>query len=227
MRFARESRWKVSPAEAIALQREIAALVSLEDRVDRLDLVAGLDLALGRFSDEGRVALVVWRPSDGGVVESLALELPLTMPYIPGLLAFREGPLIEEALARMQSEPDLLMLDGQGIAHPRRCGIAAQIGVLTDRPTIGVAKSRLFGHSVEPGPNPGDRAPLLAPAGDQIGVVLRTRCGSKPLYISPGNHVSPDRAADLVVACLRGHRLPEPTFLADRLSKNKGDGATA
>lgn len=220
MRLARQSRWEVTPAEAIAQQREIAQLVSLEDRIERLDLVAGIDLAMGRFSGQGRVALVVWRPADGAVLERFALELPLRMPYIPGLLAFREGPLIEEALARMESEPDAFMLDGQGIAHPRRCGIAAQIGVLLDRPTIGVAKSRLFGHSGEPGPNPGDREPLLAPGGEQIGIVLRSCAGSKPLYVSPGNHISPDRAAEVVMACLRGHRLPEPTFLADRLSKH-------
>jgi deoxyribonuclease V len=210
----------------MALQRELAALVSLENRVTRLDLVAGVDLAVGRFDELGRAAVVVWRPSDDTIVESHAVELALTMPYIPGLLAFREGPLVEAALRGIRSEPDVLLVDGQGIAHPRGAGIASQLGVLLDRPTVGVAKSRLFGHAPEPGPNPGDRVPLMAPRGRQIGEVVRTRLRANPLFISPGHHVSVEKATEIVLACLRGHRLPEPTHLADRLSKTRpGRGA--
>jgi deoxyribonuclease V len=205
--------------EAFALQRQLALLVSLQDRLSSAELIAGVDLAIGREAALGRGAVVVWQRETGEVVESLAVEAPLPMPYVPGLLAFREGPVVEKALREMRSEPDLLLFDGQGIAHPRGLGIAAHLGVLLDRPTVGVGKTRLFGHAPEPGPNPGDRQPLLAPDGRQIGVFLRTRAGSKPVYVSPGNHVSPDNAADLVMSCLRGHRLPEPVFLADRLSK--------
>lgn len=182
-------------------------------------MVAGVDLALGRFAKEGRVAVVVWDRAGGSVIERIALELPLTLPYIPGLLAFREGPLVEEALGRLRSEPDVLLFDGQGIAHPRGLGIAAHVGVLLDRPTIGIGKTRLYGNFTEPGPNPGDASPLTARDGEQIGVVLRSRAGSKPLFVSPGNHVSPETAARVVMDCLRGHRLPEPVHLADRLSK--------
>jgi deoxyribonuclease V len=158
------------------------------------------------------------------VVESVAVELPLRMPYIPGLLAFREGPLVEAALRQVRSEPDVVLVDGQGLAHPRRCGIACQLGVYLDRPAIGVAKSRLTGHAPEPGPEPGDREPLLTPDGTQIGVLLRTRLRSKPLYVSPGHYVSPDRAGEIVMSCVRGHRLPEPIHLADRLSKERDRG---
>src|SRR5262249_634538 len=137
------------------------------------------------------------------------------------LLALREGPLIEEALLQLRAEPDVLLMDGHGIAHPRGCGITSQVGVLLDRPTIGVAKSRLWGQPRQPGPPPRAPEPLLAPDASQTGVALRTRAGSKPLYISPGNHVSLQRAAEIVLACVRGHRLPEPTHIADRLSKER------
>lgn len=211
------------PARAFALQRELASHVSLEDRLTSPPrLVAAMDLALGRMEAHGRAAVVVWRTEDRAVVEQVAVERPIRMPYIPGLLAFREGAVVQAALDEVCSEPDLLLVDGQGIAHPRGLGIAAHLGVLLDLPTIGVAKSRPYGQAEEPGPNAGDQTPLLAPDGRQIGVVLRTRPGSKPLYVSPGHHVSPIVAAVLVRACLRGHRLPEPVFLADRLSKARG-----
>jgi deoxyribonuclease V len=217
--FAVTPRWDLPIPEAAALQRQLAARVSLDDRVRRLDLVAGIDLALGRYAGEGRAAVVVWRSVDGEVVEQVTVEQPLRMPYVPGLLAFREGPLAEAALRSLRAEPDLLLFDGQGIAHPRGLGIAAHLGVLLDRPAVGVAKSRLFGRADEPGPYPGDRADLLAPDGRRIGIVLRTRLKGKPLWVSPGHAVSVDRAAECVMACLRGHRLPEPVWLADRLSK--------
>jgi deoxyribonuclease V len=224
--FVRQPRWDVPVPEAIAIQRELAKLVSLEDRVGELNLIGAVDLAVGRVGELGRAAAIVWRLSDGAVVEQVAIERPLTIPYIPGLLAFREGPLVEEALRLVRSEPDVLLVDGQGLAHPRRCGIACQLGVLLDRPTIGIGKSRLYGIDRVPGPNPGDCEPLVAPDGELLGVILRTRAGSKPLYVSPGSHVSPERAGEIVLACLRGHRLPEPVFLADRLSKDR-PGRTA
>lgn len=221
MEFIRAPRWDLPPTEAIALQRELASQVQLEDRVDGVELVAGVDMALGRFAETGRAAVVVWRVSDGQVVEQVALELPISLPYIPGLLAFREGPLVEAALRQIRSEPDVVMVDGQGIAHPRRMGIAAHLGVLLGRPTLGVGKTRLFGRADEPGPEVGDRTPLLAPDGEQIGVFLRTSRRGNPVYVSPGQFITPETAGDVVMTCLRGHRLPEPIFLADRLSKDR------
>lgn len=221
MKFAREPQWDLPPTAAIALQRELASHVRLEDPVTEIELVAGVDMALGRFAETGRAAVVVWRVSDGSVVEQLALELPITLPYIPGLLAFREGPLVEAALRQIKTEPDVVMFDGQGIAHPRRMGIAAHLGVLLGRPTLGVGKTRLFGRADEPGPESGDRTPLLAPDGEQIGVFLRTSRRGNPVYVSPGHFMTPAAAAEAVMTCVRGHRLPEPIFLADRLSKDR------
>ena len=219
MEFVRQPQWDLPPTQAIAFQRALAAEVDLEDVVERVEIIAGVDMALGRFAETGRAAVVVWRASDGAVLEEVTVELPITLPYIPGLLAFREGPLVEAALRKVTIEPDVLLFDGQGIAHPRRLGIAAHLGVLLDRLTIGVGKTRLFGHADPPGPTPGDRTPLRAPDGEQIGVFLRTSPRGNPVYVSPGNYVSPETAGDIVMACVRGHRLPEPVFLADRLSK--------
>lgn len=221
MEFARTPRWDLSVAEMIAVQKEMAPLVSLETTVEEVRLVAGVDLALGREDEPGRGVVVVWRPADGAVVEESVVEMPITIPYIPGLLAFREGPLVEAALRNLKSEPDLLLFDGQGIAHPRGLGIAAQVGVLLDRPTIGIGKTRLFGRAEDPGPEPGSRTPLLHPDGRLLGALLRTRRGCKPVYVTPGHRVSPDAAADLAMNCVRGHRLPEPVHLADRLSKTR------
>jgi deoxyribonuclease V len=224
MEFVRPARWDLPARDAIALQRELASLVSLTDdlaSVEAVELVLGLDMALGRFTDHGRAAAVLWRPSDGEVLERHTVELPIRIPYIPGLLAFREGPLVEAVLREVRTEPDVVMVDGQGIAHPRRLGIAAHLGVLLDRPSIGIGKTRLFGRAEDPGPEPGDRTPLLAPDGAQIGVLLRTSTRGNPLYVSPGHRVSPSMAGDIAMACVRGHRLPEPVFLADRLSKTR------
>jgi deoxyribonuclease V len=221
MNFTRTPVWDLLRAKATALQRELAREVSLEDRVGEVRLIAGVDLAVGRFGELGRGAVVVWRLEDEAVVESITVELPLTIPYIPGLLAFREGPLVEAALRQVRSEPDVVMVDGHGISHPRGLGIAAHLGVLLDRPTIGVAKSPLYARGPDPGPDPGDRAALSTPRGEPIGYQLRTRTRSKPVYVSPGNHLTPETAVDLVWRCCRGHRLPEPTFLADRLSKTR------
>jgi deoxyribonuclease V len=221
VRFARSPHWNLTFTEAARLQTELAPLVSFDDRVPPCNLVAAVDLAMGRWAKTGRVAVVVWRPSDGEVVEEALLELPMTVPYVAGFLALREGPLIEEALKEIRSEPDVLLVDGHGVCHPRRFGIAAQLGVLLDRVTIGVGKTHLCGMRCEPGPETGDRVPLLTEQGEQIAVLLRSRTGSKPIYVSTGHRISHDAAAEVVMTCMRGHRLPEPLFLADRLSKTR------
>jgi deoxyribonuclease V len=215
----RPAKWSLTPTEAVAWQRELAPLVSLVDQPGDFRLIAGVDLALGRFAKEGRAAALVWDRESGEVVEYATVERPIPLPYIPGLLAFREGPLIEEALAQIQSAPDVILVDGHGIVHPRRFGIGAHIGVLADCVTIGIGKTPFFGTTADPGAIPGDHTPILAPEGELIGYTLRSRAGSKPIFVSPGHHVSPQRAVEIVMACMGGHRLPEPLHLADRLSK--------
>jgi deoxyribonuclease V len=219
VKFARPPHWNLSFSEAARLQTELAPLVSFDDRVPPCDLVAAVDLAMGRWAKSGRVAVVVWDRLSSTVVEEVLLELPLTVPYVPGFLALREGPLIEVALGKLRSDPDVLLIDGHGVAHPRRFGIAAQLGVLLDRVTIGVGKTRLCGIPAEPGPAVGDRVPLISEEGENIGVLLRSRAGCRPLYVSTGHRISHDAAAEVVELCLRGNRLPEPLHLADRLSK--------
>lgn len=221
MRFVSPARWEIPLTEASALQRELADRVSLDPPDGFPSLAAGVDLAFPRFTGHGRVAVVVWRTTDGEVVEQLRHAGPVPRPYVPGFLAFREGPLIEEALGLLSLAPDVLLVDGHGIAHPRGLGIAAHLGVLLDRPVIGVAKSPLWGEWEIPAPDAGSRSPLRTPDGRVVGTVLRTRAGSRPVWVSPGHRASVEWSCAVVERCLRGKRLPEPLHLADRLSRQK------
>ena len=149
------------------------------------------------------------------LVEVTIVEEPVRFPYIPGLLSFREAPAIEKAVTRLRQRPDLLLVDGQGIAHPRRMGVAAHLGLLLDIPAVGCAKSRLCGQATEPGPEAGSWTPLVE-GEEVIGAVLRTRVGVKPLYVSIGHRVDLEGARRWVLACCRGYRLPEPSRWAHR-----------
>ena len=146
--------------------------------------------------------------------------MPTGFPYIPGLLSFRELPVVLKALQQLSELPDLLMVDGQGIAHPRRLGIAAHLGIMLDWPAIGVAKSRLTGKYNEPGNRKGDQSPLLD-KNEKIGTVLRSKDNTAPLFISPGHRMSQETALEFTLQCLVKHRLPEPTRIADKISKEK------
>ena len=150
------------------------------------------------------------------LVEKVYSHGPVTMPYVPGFLSFREAPNVVQAFAKLQTRPDVLMVDGHGIAHPRRVGIAAHLGVLLDVPTFGVAKNKLTGTFQEPGPEKGSTAPLTdARSGELIGEVVRSKANVLPLFVSPGHRCDQATATRLTLACLRGYKLPEPTRLAD------------
>jgi len=136
-------------------------------------------------------------------------------PYIPGLLAFREGPAIIETFKKLRQRPDLLIIDGQGIAHPRGFGIACHVGVLLDIPAMGIAKKRLYGNYDEPGEKRGSSSPLMSKEGDVIGSVLRTRDNTKPVFVSPGHRLDTESAREIALQCARGYRIPEPTRRAD------------
>ena len=178
--------------------------------------IGGVDVSIqGEFT---RAAIVVLRNPDLTPIEAAVEDAPLVFPYIPGLLAFREGPAVLTAWHKLQNKPDLLMFDGQGIAHPRGVGIASHMGLWLERPTIGVAKSRLYGLHAEVGPRRGDRADLLDKSGNVIGAVLRTREKTKPLYISPGHLMDVEHAVEFVMDCCTGYRLPEPTRRAHRVA---------
>jgi deoxyribonuclease V len=210
-------RWDLTPKEAAALQAQLRDRVVREDRLGPVRHVAGVDVG---FEGEGKItraAVAVLRFPELEPVEQAIARVPTTFPYVPGLLSFREAPAVLEAFARLRIQPDLILYDGQGVAHPRRFGIAAHVGVLLDLPSIGVAKTRLIG---EHGPVPttkGRWAPLRD--GDElIGAVLRTRAHVKPLYVSIGHRVSLDTAIRYVMACVTRYRLPETTRLAHRLA---------
>ncbi len=176
--------------------------------------VAGADLAFDPDSDLAFAGVIVYRFPELEEVERCMARRRLRFPYIPGLLSFREGPALLAAFARLRTEPDLILIDGHGRAHPRLFGIACHLGVLLDKPTVGCAKSLLVGEHREPGAKAGSTTPLLL-HGERVGVVLRTRDNVKPIYVTPGHRVSVDSAVGLVRRCLDGYRIPRPTREAD------------
>ncbi|HRK95148.1 MAG TPA: deoxyribonuclease V [Rhodospirillales bacterium] len=214
--------WSLSVREAIDLQSRIAGGVVREDRLGEVRLVAGVDVAYDRRGRSGiaRAAVVVLSFPDLSVVEQAAVEVAVEFPYVPGLLTFREAPAAIAALERLSARPDVLLCDGQGLAHPRRLGFAAHLGLFLDAPSVGVAKSVLIGTYEEPGPAKGDWSPLMD-KGEVIGAALRTRAGVRPIYVSIGHRVSLPTAISLVLACTTSFRLPQTTRAADRLSKTR------
>jgi len=208
--------WSVTPSRAVAIQRRLASAVEETAETPVPRLVAGCDAA---FSRDGRfcvAGVVVWDCRERRVVEERVARRRLGFPYIPGLLSFREAPALLDALRRLETTPDLLLCDGHGRAHPRRLGIACHLGILADRPSVGCAKSRLVGTHAEPAARRGSRRALRA--GDEtLGVVLRTRDGVRPVYVSVGHRIDLAGAVRVVLRCGAGYRLPEPTRLADRL----------
>ena len=224
--------WDLTPKEAIELQKTLAPAVVRSDRFGpgggrtsgrTIGHVAGVDAA---FADGGRTirAAAVLLDYPGLTrVDEVLVECPTAFPYVPGLLSFREVPALLAALGRLRQAPDLILCDGHGYAHPRRFGLACHLGLWLDVPAVGVAKSRLTGRHDEPGPEKGEVAWLLAGSGarprERIGAVLRSRARVKPVYVSAGHRVSLGTAVRLTLACATRYRLPEPTRLADKLSK--------
>lgn len=199
------------------MQSQLAARVEVHDRLPPVHFIGGVDVGFEANGTITRAALVVLSYPDLQVVERQLVKIPTTFPYVPGLLSFREVPAILQAYSRLQQKPDLLLCDGQGIAHPRRFGIACHLGVWLDVPTIGVAKKRLVGKHEPVAEAKGAQVPLLDKA-EVIGAVLRSRQGVNPLYVSPGHRVSQSAAVEWVLRCLTRYRLPEPTRQAHRLA---------
>ena len=208
--------WEVSPEEAVAIQKRLRPLVRRENALalDQIRTIAGVDAA---YKDGARAAVVLLSFPALEVLERVTAHRDDVFPYVPGLLSFREAPATLDALAKLNTPPDLLLCDAQGIAHPRRLGLASHLGVYLDRPSIGCAKSRLVGTYDEPGQEIGDRSPLWH-RGELVGMVVRTKPRTNPLFVSIGDKVDLETAVAVVLACLRGYRLPEPTRLADKLT---------
>ena len=223
-------RWDLLPKEAVAVQRELAPLVICRGGPKAVRRVAGVDISVdrvekrpdGRPHGRGTGAVVVLSYPELQVVQVAVAEAPLTFPYVPGLLSFREVPVLREAFRQVRGPIDLLLVDGQGYAHPRRFGIACHLGLLLDVPTIGCAKSRLLGEQRgELGQAAGSRADLVD-GGEVIGSVLRTRAGVRPLFVSIGHRIGLAAAEAWVLRCCRGYRLPEPTRLAHQAAGGRG-----
>ncbi len=219
-------RWDVSPKEAIAIQQDLRYKVSLADHFTEIRRVAGVDVGFDTGGSLARAAVAVLTFPGLQLTEWAFAVMRCGFPYVPGLLSFREAPVIIEALKKLGRLPDLILCDGQGIAHQRRFGIASHIGVLTGIPAIGVAKSRLTGTHPPLPPEKGSVVELTE-KGETIGMVFRSRTGVKPIYVSPGHKVSFSSSLAHVRQCLTRYRLPETTRHAHRLAsehRTRGDG---
>ena len=209
--------WHLGPKQAIAVQRVLRERLVLAWDGREVTTVGGVDVSAK--AGLARAAIVVLRYPDLTSMASATAEMPVSFPYIPGLLTFREGPVVLAAWERLPVEPDLLLFDGQGIAHPRGIGLAAHMGLWLGRPSIGVAKTWLYGEHGDPGRLKGDAAELLSPApiGAVIGAVVRTRTDVKPVYVSPGHLIDVAKAVEYTLGCCTRYRLPETTRSAHRL----------
>lgn len=229
-------RWDVTPKEAARLQLELRGRLRKHKDVREIGTVAGADIALGPTSGEASGPMKKDAIAYGGVVvysfpdlrelERQSAQRRVSFPYVPGLLAFREGPVLLDAFARLRTEPDLLLFDAHGYSHPRRFGLACHLSVVLDTPGIGVAKSLLVGHYEEP-PHRVGAWTSLVDAEETVGAVVRTRAGVQPIFVSIGHRVDLATAIELVLACTDGYRIPKPTREADHFVAQLKRGAGA
>ena len=210
--------WDVAPKEAVAIQRDLAAKVREEPLPTSVETVAGIDVSIR--GDTAQAAIAVVRLPELELVDQATYRCAVPFPYIPGLLSFREMPAILPALEKLSARPDVLMTDSQGLAHPRRFGLACHLGVLLDWPALGVAKSRLTGQFKEPSEKKGAGAGLLDKS-EVVGVALRTRDRTNPVYVSIGHRITLGDAVKLTLACCPKYKIPEPTRLAHKLSRGE------
>jgi len=199
--------WEVTPKEAIKLQKELKGSVSLEKSFNKIEKIAGADVSY--YQNKMIAGVIIFEFPNLKVIESQFFISSVNFPYIPGLLTFREGPSLLEAFIKIKNEPDIILFDGQGIAHPRRMGIATHLGLFLDKPTIGCAKSRLSGKYTSVGEEKGDYA-LLKEGEEVLGAVLRTRRRVKPVFISPGHKIDLPNSIEIVLKCTDKYKLPVP-----------------
>ena len=207
--------WDVSPPDAVQIQRQLRGRVLVEPLVRQLDTIAGIDVSVK--DEQARAAVVLLSYPDLTPFQAATVERPVSFPYVPGLLAFREGPVVLAALEQLDERPDVLMFDAQGLAHPRRMGLATHLGILLDMPAVGCAKSCLCGTYAEPDGRRGSWSALVD--GDEvIGAVVRTRDGVRPVFVSVGHRIDLEASVALVLGCATRYRIPEPTRWAHRVA---------
>jgi deoxyribonuclease V len=224
MKAVLRTRWDLTPRQAMRLQERLRERVILEDRYDAIRFVAGADLAFEPDTNQAVAGVIVYRFPALEEVERRHAWRKLRFPYVPGLLSFRETPVLMAAFRKLRTEPDVILIDGHGRAHPRRFGIACHVGVIFDKPTIGCAKSILVGEHGALGPKRGSTTALMD-HGERVGTVLRTREDVKPIYVTQGNRVSLASAVRIVGQCLDGFRIPKPTREADHYVRDLRRGA--
>ncbi|MFP4101119.1 deoxyribonuclease V [Coleofasciculus sp.] len=220
MEIYQRHSWTLTVEEATAIQNQLSREIITSDQLGEVKYVAGVDVGFEDNYAISRAAVAVLSFPELQLIEQAIARRPTTFPYIPGFLSFREVPVVLDALSQIKITPDLILCDGQGIAHPRRFGLACHLGLLITVPTIGVAKSRLIGQHEELPPEKGNWQPLRH-RGEVIGAVVRSRTGVKPLYVSPGHRISLTTAIDYVLRCTPKYRLPETTRWADKLASNR------
>jgi deoxyribonuclease V len=202
--------WTLDPERAVQIQKDLAGQVRIEPLEREIRTIAGGDISFDRGSEVVHAGFAVLSLPDMEVVERKGVQMEATFPYVPGLLSFREIPALLAAWSLLETEPDAAMLDGQGLAHPRRMGIACHFGLFVDRPTLGCAKSLLVGQHEEPAPERGAWAPIVHRK-QTVGAALRTRDKVGPIFVSPGHRMDLPAAIELALACGGGTRIPEPT----------------
>ncbi len=215
-KFKTLHEWTLTPREAIELQKELRADVRIKPLVHSVKTIAGADISFNKFSSTVYAGLVVLRLPSLEVIEEVGVVSETSFPYVPGLLSFRESPSVLEAWAKLKTEPDAVMFDGQGIAHPRRVGIASHVGLIVERPTLGCAKSVLVGKYEEPEKTRGAWTELID-KGEVVGAAVRTKNNVQPVFVSPGHLIDLASAINLTLQCDGGYRQPEPTRRAHLL----------
>lgn len=208
--------WAVTPREAVELQKSLRERVRIVPLERQIETIAGADISFNKFSPVMYAGIVVLRLPGLEVLEEVGIVSETHFPYVPGLLSFRESPMVLEAWAKLKTEPDAVMFDGQGLAHPRRVGIASHVGLLINRPTLGCAKSVLVGKFAEPGLERGSWTEMID-KGEAVGAALRTKTNVKPIYVSPGHLIDLKDAIQLTLDSDGGYRQPEPTRRAHNL----------
>lgn len=210
--------WNVTPKEARRIQEELSPRISLGNKLrQKIEIIAGCDISTSRLSKTGYAGVVLLDAATLAPIKEYHIKGELTFPYVPGLLSFREGPLLIQLFRKVRAAPDLIFFDGQGLAHPRRFGLACHMGLILGIPSIGVAKSPLTGTFEEPPEEKGGHTPLMAEDGTRLGAVLRTRPACKPVFVSPGHGVDFKTAVDQTLMVTGKYRIPEPTRLAHLL----------